>query len=77
MKIYHDQEKLVRTGDDKILKYVKTNHVAKSTGFVNFRELTLVISEAKLIACYDHSVTKDLWVVRDYVLKKFGKELFK
>lgn len=35
------------------------------------------ISEAKLIACYDHSVTKDLWVVRDYVLKKFGKELFK
>lgn len=34
-------------------------------------------SEAKLIACYDHSVSKDPWVVRNYVLKKFGTDLFK
>lgn len=42
MKIYHNQGKLIRHPDDKILKYIKTNYVAKSTGFINFRELTLV-----------------------------------
>jgi len=35
------------------------------------------ISEAKIVACYDHQITRDDTNIRNYIVRKFGKDLWK